>query len=181
MCGSVTPCEGRPERASKAGCGAVIGAAPRLGWTDVGRIGHGLDRGATTSASELSAMTLGLRGILERIEEARSNGISQKIRGEWVVFAMVDSETCVKGMEKAWRSRDDSWLVGEEDGDLLETINNLRWELWRTLRGLVVRSVRCRDMLRVLGESRLWQWLMRLRSGLLKECRGNQNCLFDVP
>ena len=29
-------------------------------------------------------------------------------------------------------------LVGEEDGDLLETINNLRWELWRKLRGLVV-------------------------------------------
>ena len=111
--GSVTPCEGRPERASKAGCGAVIGAAPRLGWTDVGRIGHGLDRGATTSA-----MTLGLRGILERIREGRSNGTGQKIRGEWVVFAMVDSETCVKGMEKAWRSRDDSWLVGEEDGDL---------------------------------------------------------------
>ena len=65
--GSVSPCEGQPERASKAGCGAVIGAAPRLGWTDVGRIGHGLDRGATTSASELSAMTLvNLRMCLER-------------------------------------------------------------------------------------------------------------------
>ena len=83
-------------------------------------------------------MTLGLRGILERIRKARSNGINQKIRGEWVVFAMVDSETCVKGMEKAWRSRDDSWLVGEQDGDLLETINNLRWELWKTVRGLVI-------------------------------------------
>ena len=57
--GSVSPCEGRPDRASKAGCGAVVGAAPRLGWTDVGRIGHGLDRGATTSASELCAMNLG--------------------------------------------------------------------------------------------------------------------------
>ena len=83
-------------------------------------------------------MALGLRGILERIREARSNGISHKIRGEWVVFAMVDSETCVKGMEKAWRSRDDCWLVGEQDGDLLETINNLRWELWKTVRGLVI-------------------------------------------
>ena len=81
---------------------------------------------------------------------------------------MVDSETCVKGMEKAWRSRDDSWLVGEQDGDLVETINNLRWELWREVRGLVRWSsyVRCQDMLKVLGESRLWRWLMRLQNGL---------------
>ena len=82
--GSVSPCEGRPERASKAGCGAVIGAAPRLGWTGVGRIGHGLDRGATTSAMTLASCRLSL-----------------------------------------------SCLVGEQDGDLLETINNLRLSLCR--------------------------------------------------
>ena len=43
--GSVSPCEGRPERASKAGCGAVIGAAPRLGWTDGEGLGMDLTEG----------------------------------------------------------------------------------------------------------------------------------------
>ena len=56
--GSVSPCEGRPERASKAGCGAVIGAAPRLGWTDVGRIGHGLDIDSTEGRLRVRASSV---------------------------------------------------------------------------------------------------------------------------